>query len=455
MKLTYNLTILASMVLISSCEGFLDEKPSMALVVPTTLADYQGLLDGSPLGMNSSPNYGVISSDDLIITGNGFLSLTEAEQNLYRWNKEIFPETEKAFDWIEGYKQILNSNIVIDGLKEFVPKGQEEERDLQQTIGRAHFYRANAYFNLLQLFAAPYQRSTAANTLGLPIRISSNINEPSSRPYLDENYFFLIQDLEEAERLMEDKSPILARPSRWAASALLSKVFLVMGNYERALESAERCLDIDDSLIDFSQLNPSSPYPVPLFNPEVIFHSELLLSMYMIFSATTFVADDLYQSYEENDLRKEIYFNISADSSGMNFKGNYTGSIQLFGGLSTNEIYLIKAECLTRLGRIEEGAMNLDQLLEKRYMPGTYNPVTNIDAEELLKNILLERRKELLYRGVRWSDLRRLNLDPRFAKYLVREINGIEFSLAPNDPKYTLPLPPDEIRLSNLEQNPR
>ncbi|WP_185974355.1 RagB/SusD family nutrient uptake outer membrane protein [Litoribacter populi] len=450
-----NYITLLIVIVLSSCQEFLDEKPSMALVVPTTLADYQGFLDATPLGMNSAPNFGVISADDLTITGSGLFSLTEAEQNLYRWKSQIFPETEKSFDWIECYKQILNSNIVLDGLKDFTPQGLEESREMQETIGRAHFYRANAYYNLLQLFADSYDPNTSSTVLGLPIRKTSNINESSVRPLLEDNYNFLIQDLIEAEKLMSEKSSILTRPSKWAASALLSKVFLLMGRYEEALEFAEKCLEIDGSLMNYAHLDPLSPYPIPLFNSEVIFHSEVLLSMYMIFSSTTLVADDLYQSYDDADLRKQIYFTESTSGNGTNFKGNYTGSIQLFGGLSTNEIYLIKAECLTRMGRAGEGGATLDQLLETRYQEGAYEPVSYQNDDALLSTILLERRKELLFRNVRWSDLRRLNKEQRFAKTLKREIDGEEYMLPPNDPKYTLPLPPDEIRLSNLEQNPR
>jgi len=52
-------------------------------------------------------------------------------------------------------------------------------------------------------------------------------------------------------------------------------------------------------------------------------------------------------------------------------------------------------------------------------------------------------------------DLRRLNKDVRFAKTLTRAINGQTYTLSPNDPKYVMPIPIQEINTSGIAQNPR
>ena len=56
---------------------------------------------------------------------------------------------------------------------------------------------------------------------------------------------------------------------------------------------------------------------------------------------------------------------------------------------------------------------------------------------------------------MRWEDLRRLNKEPRFATTLQRVSKGTTYTLAPNDPKYTFPIPDIEITLSGIPQNPR
>jgi len=73
---------------------------------------------------------------------------------------------------------------------------------------------------------------------------------------------------------------------------------------------------------------------------------------------------------------------------------------------------------------------------------------------EALDTILVERRKELAFRGLRWSDLRRLNKEG-WGIMLNRNLNGVPYTLPPNSELYTLPIPPDVIQLSGIMQNPR
>jgi TonB-dependent SusC/RagA subfamily outer membrane receptor len=63
--------------------------------------------------------------------------------------------------------------------------------------------------------------------------------------------------------------------------------------------------------------------------------------------------------------------------------------------------------------------------------------------------------KECVFRNLRWSDLRRLNLDPQYAKMLTRTATGTNYQLLPNDSRYVLPIADDEIRSSGIEQNVR
>jgi len=80
---------------------------------------------------------------------------------------------------------------------------------------------------------------------------------------------------------------------------------------------------------------------------------------------------------------------------------------------------------------------------------------TATSANNALGQILAERRKELCFRGIRWSDLRRLNQDPTYAVTLQRLLNGTTYTLPANDLRYTLLIPLDEIQISGLQQNPR
>jgi hypothetical protein len=161
----------------------------------------------------------------------------------------------------------------------------------------------------------------------------------------------------------------------------------------------------------------------------------------------------LCASYDSTDLRKVAFFRPSAGYS--RFKCIYSESTsQYFTGIATDEIYLDRSESAFRTGKISEATSALNTLLSKRYKSGTYIPFTDLQGEEGLQTILKERRKELLMRGLRWIDIKRLNKEGANI-VLKREIAGQYYSLQPNANYYALPLPADIIKASGIEQNER
>lgn len=118
-------------------------------------------------------------------------------------------------------------------------------------------------------------------------------------------------------------------------------------------------------------------------------------------------------------------------------------------------MYLVRAEASARTGHPAQALSDLNTLLATRWKTGTYVPYATTDPAVALQDILTERRKELFARGLRWTDLRRLNQDPRFAVTLKRLIAGQAYALPPLDKRYVFPIPDDEIRLSGIPQNSR
>lgn len=116
-------------------------------------------------------------------------------------------------------------------------------------------------------------------------------------------------------------------------------------------------------------------------------------------------------------------------------------------------MYLIKSECEARTGNTGYALEDLNALLGKRYSNATpYIPFTTTDAAILLQKILEERRKELLMRGLRWMDIKRLNKENANIT-LVRKAGGQTYTLPPNANYYALPIPTDIIQNSGIKQN--
>ena len=83
----------------------------------------------------------------------------------------------------------------------------------------------------------------------------------------------------------------------------------------------------------------------------------------------------LYESYAEEDIRKEAWFRTV--SGNYTFKGSYDGSLQIFNGLAIDECYLTRAECLARKGSVQEALTTLNQLLVTRYREGNVSARSN------------------------------------------------------------------------------
>src|SRR5690606_22980507 len=122
------------------------------------------------------------------------------------------------------------------------------------------------------------------------------------------------------------------------------------------------------------------------------------------------------------------------------FKGNYSGTSSMFLGTTTAEMYLIRSECRARLDDIEGALADVTHLRKMRWDSNVpYQDVSMEDREEVIRFILLERRKELAMRGLRWSDLKRLNRDSRFETTLERTAYDRTHILAPQSDRYAFP----------------
>jgi hypothetical protein len=207
-----------------------------------------------------------------------------------------------------------------------------------------------------------------------------------------------------------------------------------------------------NQLLDYNDVLPTASF-IGLYNKEVLLHNNFLPTIYSLTS--NLIDQSLFDLYLPNDLRRSRFYTINTNST-ITFKGNYENvTFNLFCGLATDEVYLTRAECFSRTGKINEALKDLNDLLSKRWDKNvSYPAYTSNNAEDVLRKILLERKKELILRGVRWMDLRRLNKDPRFAVTLKRTVLGIEYTLEPNSERYALPIPDDIVTQTGIRQNP-
>lgn len=455
MRSSKAIAVLVIFIMIYGCKKeFLDESPNSTFVVPKTLTELQALLDNTQIN-SYAPQLGDLSCDDYYLENSTLEAQDLVVRNCYIWADDIFEGRSNA-DWNDAYKwPIFVSNVVLDRIPQ-IQNNSSNAAAWNNAKGTALFYRSFAFFQLAQVFCKPYDSLTANQDMGIPIRTNPDVNDQSVRATVKETYELIIADLINSASLLPSILPAERnRPSRPAAYALLSRVFLSMRSYEKAGEYADSALSIYNKLLDYNSAefdpNATRPFRGP-FNDEVLI--AWTQEFYEVFNATTTIIDStLYQSYSDADRRKILFFNVS---DGLPYyRGSYTGNATSSYALTTAELFLTRAECSARRNELDQARNDLDTLLYKRYNSGTYTPEVVSSSVELLSLILSERRKELIFRGIRWMDLRRLNFESSFAKTLTRIVNGVTITLAPNDVLYTLPIPDDEIRASGIPQNPR
>src|SRR5690606_24257840 len=181
---------------------FLDIVPDRKLVIPSTLEDFQAILDNdqfinggglSVLGV--MPSIGGIAAEEFKIPDDRYISLSDYLKQAYTWQTEM-PTYEKDLnDWVYPYRAIYYANTVLEGLSDYVPQ-PAEAKEWKRLKGSALFIRAYMHFHLAEVFAKPYREATANTDWGLPLRLQADLNERITRATMRETYDFISQDLE-------------------------------------------------------------------------------------------------------------------------------------------------------------------------------------------------------------------------------------------------------------------
>ncbi len=448
---------LCSTIFISSCKkDFLDKKPATNLNVPSTLGDLQLFLDNTS-DLYRSPGLGEVCSDDYYMTYSQWTTqFTPYFANAYVWAKDIFAGQGNIADWNAPYTQVLYANIALEQLAR-INRDASNGSNYDNIKGSALFMRAWAFFDLTQVFSLPYDSSTENSDLGIPLRLTADINAPSTRATLKATYDQIFSDVTQAKALLTNltNSVNKNRPSRAAAYGFLSRIYLTLRNYPLAGLYADSALQLQHKLINYNLVDSTTMVPFNAANDETIYQNSTVSAdplIEVVYSDEYSIDTLLYQSYEKNDLRKVIYF--TKNGIYINKKDGYSGGSALANGLTADELYLIRSECFARAGNSSKALDDLNALLANRWKTGTYIPLSNLQGANLLNLILKERRKELVFRALRWNDIRRLNKEG-YNITPARNLNGKIYTLPPNDPRYALPIPPDVISHSGIPQNNR
>jgi len=461
--------LLLLLFLVASCKKFLAAPADTSVQVPNTVGIYQGMMDKNSLTNNSTPGLGPVYMNTYYTSG---IAATDSFSiGLYTWRPELF-EDGISLSWGNPYDAINTCNTVLTEVPKLSGLDSADRAAAAFVMGQAYFLRAFMYYHLEETFGQPFRPGSAASDPGVPLRLNENVMDRPQRAHVAEVYRQMVSDLEQAVLLlpMSLQTANRNRPCRSAAYGLLARVWLTEQRYDSAKVAADNSLILYDSLVDLNAVDSSLSRPFGTYaasNSEVLFQCTAYNYPTLQYGRSILVDSMLHASYGQNDLRRVIYFQISKTTStstgtgggsgmGYYFKGQYSGTVYLFSGMAVDEILLIRAESKAWMGDLSGALADVDALRVKRWRRGAYVPfsVSGMTQDSVLRIVIGEKGKELVFREGPFYDLRRLNQYPAYADTLSRVFGGTVYTLMPGSPRYAFPIPPGEISLGGEMQNP-
>jgi hypothetical protein len=398
----HTLFVAATMLLVSACDSRLDVQPTQSIDESTALAteqDIQVTLVGTYDGMSSTNLYGgaiqysgdLLGDDREVVFGGTFVTLDEL------WRKTITTGNTQVRDmWLTAYSTINRANNVLDALDKVSAANKNGIE------GQARLIRGAMYFELVKLFAKTWGDGDNATNPGVPLVLTPTRSvtdaDYKARNSVAEVYAQVIDDLTKAEQLA--KTPI--------AAALLSRVYLMQGNYALTRDAANRVITSAKYALTanfggaFVDGNSEAIFSVTVTDQD----GSNALNTYYASSLNQGRGDVRVQSkhialYEATDVRGKFFNTSNAGSRTFTSKFNDRfGDVPV---IRLAEMYLTRAEANFRLGTTV-GAAPLADVNTIRARAG----VPALTAAQLtLAAILKERKLELAFEGQQIHDIKR------------------------------------------------
>ncbi len=452
-KLSIILLAVLGIFALSSCEDFLDIKPTNSgdgAASVGSLADAQVMLNGIMNRFTSSTYYGrnlFVYGDakggDLILYSQG-----RGLDAMYNFDME-FDGTSYSGFWTHGYDLLLQINSLIGSIEK-IEAGDTKGEDFGNVKGQAYTLRALVYFDLVRLYGLPYTNFDPKTSLGVP-----NITEvldASAQPLratVEENYTQILADLAKGAETITKSTGSTAQGyvNYWANKGIEARVYLTMGNYPKAYDAAKEIIEKGGFTLYTNDQWVASW--TKQFGSESIF--ELIMSVedsdlgasslggyysrQKDFSKSAlgwFGASDYFierLAEDPTDVRHGVMsfdemsksFDSAYETDRMGSCYKYLGSVDKVGDAKSSssavnvkvirlsEIYLIAAECALNAGDNKAAAEYLQEI--RKRAPGL-EPAT--EANVTLDMILDEKSKELFGEGQRWWDMLRLGREITF-----------------------------------------
>lgn len=436
-KISKYLFFFVATLALTSCDDYLDVEP-IGKVIPETLEEFRAVLTK---GYDTYPEHKALTSfrtDEL--TMDEFKDDIVYYKDIYIWKDTNPDRITTAFQYKDLYNTIFYANVIINEAGQKVPASDEKN----QLIGEAYALRAMAYFDLVNLFAKPYNATTASTDKGVPLALKIDLEQAYVPESVAVIYNQILLDSKEAENLLNKDTQttgINYRFSKAALYALESRVYLYQKEWQKSFDATEKALAYKSSLVNLN----NTPLLVNKYDS-----AESIMALESVFlnrlKNYTFASPELIANYNKlADLRFGLYY--VASGTKYKFKSASSDYATQKCTFRTAELYLNKAEAQLQLDNVVQAKTTLLSFIEKRYTPAAFavlsTEIETMNTADFTNFLYQERQREFAAEGHRWFDLRRTT-----QKQIIHSIGGQNYTLQQNDPRYTIPYPAD-ARLNN------
>ena len=350
----------------------------------------------------------------------------------YQTASEFTSSTSVA--WKSPYIVIDRANRIIAAAEGgALSDAAEAKATIDQYAAEAKVLRALAHFDLVRIYGKPYTEDQGAS-LGVPLVTEVlESNAKPARSTVAEVYTQVVKDLTEAissNALATETEP--GYVSVWGAKAILSRVYLNMGDYANALSVAEDIIKNSGAALwtrdqYFKAWDASTPN-----ESEFLFRLNVAGSTdnndlngignlqqrdgYKEMVATKKFVDML--TSDPKDVRNDMFLPAKAEKevavygtnkvflNKLRGQGGNLRNVTIVPIIRLSEVYLTAAECAFRNNDKTKAVEYLNDLVKNRTT--TVASLATVD-NITLDRILIERRKELIGEGQRYFDALRNN----------------------------------------------
>ena len=336
--------------------------------------------------------------------------------------------------WRSPYIVISRANHVIAAADGDLEDAAEAAEDIARIKNEAKVLRAYALFDLARVYGKPYTQDGGAS-LGVPFSTEIlNAEDKLPRSTVAENYAQVVKDLSEAISSGALNQPLseAGYVDQGVAEALLTRVYLTMGDYAKTLSTAESIINSG-----YYEIWPRDGYVTAWTKDDARHHYEMIFEIAITGSTDWTDRNGIGYLYAENggkefsgygdiiaskafvdmlssdpeDIRNEVF--LPANSSSMAEVGSarvFLNKIPPFNGtpqyqnvpmLRYSEVVLNASEAAFNAGNKDKAAKYLNMIIENR----TTDASKKVSAADITADrIYIERRKELVGEGQRWFD---------------------------------------------------